>query len=114
MTVFDTEPNAKREMFGWMNWRNRGYTIALEPDEATFKKACELIETKYPYLKKEPILEDVDGSLIQVYYVGGHKLLVDNDYEIGCISVDSEIPLDIPRILEYNPGKLKQRHSERK
>jgi hypothetical protein len=84
-----------------------GYTVALEPNKAVFYMICGLIEKKCANLQKEQMLEDVDGSLIQVFNSDGYMIRVDNDHEVGCVSVESEIPLDIPHIHEYNAGNLK-------
>ena len=44
------------------------YTVAKEADNKAFLNACAKIEKELKPLKKEKLLIDVDGSLIQVYY----------------------------------------------
>ena len=43
------------------------YTICDSPSESYFQKQCSALEKKMEGLKKEPLLEDVDGSLTQIY-----------------------------------------------
>lgn len=66
------------------------YTISREADNKAFLKACSIIENGLKPLRKENILIDVDGSLIQVYYVDNQKIKVLNDYEVDAVYVQSE------------------------
>ena len=48
------------------------------------------IEKELKPLKKEKLLIDVDGSLIQVYYTDSKKIKVLNDYEVDAVYIESE------------------------
>lgn len=80
------------------------YTIAKEVDDVAFKKTCKAIETSGLNFVKSNLLEDVDGTLIQVYKMDGKEIKVMNDYEIDAMYVDSDISLDnipLDYILKY-------------
>lgn len=79
------------------------YTTCLEPSNAEFKKACMQIESYIAYTQKEKLLIDVDGSLIQIYYVGDKSIKIYNDYWVSAVYVDSEIDLSgvIKGIVEF-------------
>ena len=66
------------------------YNISAEANEKDFKKACEKIENEFANIEKENILEDVDGSLIQIYTTPNGKIKVFNDYEVDAVYVDSD------------------------
>jgi len=70
------------------------YTVSMEPDEKVFKDACALIDSKVSYLKKERLLTDVDGSLIQVYDTANGKIKVLSDYDVYAVYVESSVDLD--------------------
>ena len=74
------------------------YTISNEPDNKLFLRVCEAIEKSVIGLTKEKILIDVDGSLFQQYNLLQGKIVVQNDYEVYALYVDSDI--DIADILE--------------
>ena len=42
---------------------------------------------------KEKLLIDVDGSLLQDYFINGKKIRVQNDCDVYSVYVDSEIDL---------------------
>ena len=44
------------------------YVIAKNVDRKAFDSACALIEAKIEGVRKEKLLEDVDGTLIQIYH----------------------------------------------
>ena len=69
------------------------YNISTEASEKDFKKACEKIENEFAHIKKENILEDVDGSLIQIYTTPNGKIKVFNDYEVDAVYIDSDVEL---------------------
>lgn len=69
------------------------YNIHKEADAEAFEKACARIEKGVPGIKKEKILVDVDGTLIQVYHTSEGKIEVVNDYEIDAVYADSTIDL---------------------
>ena len=70
------------------------YNIEKFADEKAFVRACSMIEAGVSNLKKEKLLEDVDGTLIQIYKVAGGEIVVYNDYEIDAVFVNSDIDLD--------------------
>ena len=55
------------------------YTLAMEIDNQVFRCACRKIENAFPSAKKEELLIDVDGSMIQNYYIEGRKIRVVDD-----------------------------------
>ena len=60
------------------------YGIYPRPDEKLFYAQCET---------KKPLLEDVDGTLIQIYvYPRGH-VIIKNDEMLGDVHVESEFDL---------------------
>lgn len=48
----------------------------------------------YPRSDKGDLLEDVDGSQIQVYAKDGAKILVHNSEYVGVLYIESEIELE--------------------
>ena len=69
------------------------YNIEKFADEKAFLRACSMIEAGVGNLEKEKLLEDVDGTLIQIYKVAGGEIVVFNDYEIDAVFVDSDVDL---------------------
>lgn len=69
------------------------YAICNIPDEELFYKQCAALEKNIPELMKEPLLEDVDGSLTQVYKKDGKKISVHNSEYVGSLYIDSEVEL---------------------
>ncbi len=69
------------------------YSICTEPDHRIFKKQCEAIEKYIPNIRKADLLEDVDGSVTQIYLLEKKRITVHNSYYIGAVYVDSEIEL---------------------
>ncbi|WMI81837.1 hypothetical protein [Anaerotignum sp. MB30-C6] len=70
------------------------YTICNMPDEEIFFKQCSALEKNVPNLVKKDLLEDVDGSLTQIYEKDGSKITVHNSEYIGALYVESEIELE--------------------
>lgn len=70
------------------------YIIEKEADNKAFFNACAKIEKEVKPLKKEKLLVDVDGSLIQVYYTDNKKIKVLNDYEVDAVYIKSEKELN--------------------
>lgn len=66
------------------------YNIAKNADQKAFFSTCDLIETKVKDFTKEDLLEDVDGTQIQIYNTPEGKIKVFNDYEVDAVYVDSE------------------------
>lgn len=71
------------------------YNIAKNASRASFEEVCTRIEAQYPNIEKEPIIEDVDGTQIQIYYLQRQKVKVINDYEVDAVYIDSDIELKI-------------------
>jgi len=69
------------------------YNICTVADKEVFKKQRAALEKHIPNLKKEQLLEDVDGSETQIYYLNDKKITVHNSYYIDAVYVDSEIYL---------------------
>ena len=69
------------------------YNIETVADNAAFKRACAQIEAKMSGLKKADLLIDVDGSLVQVYNAKDGEIVVQNDYLVDAVYVDSEVDL---------------------
>ena len=69
------------------------YNISKTADAEAFRKVCANIESKVRNAKKEELLIDVDGTLIQIYNIDIGRIKVVNDYEIDAVYVDSVICL---------------------
>ena len=69
------------------------YTVAKNADKAVFLSTCSLIQMFLKKYKKEKLLQDVDGTTIQIYRTKNGKVKVVNDYEVDAVYVDSEINL---------------------
>ena len=69
------------------------YTVKKTADEKAFFLACRAIEREVSGLRKERLLEDVDGTQIQIYYAPKGEIKVVNDYEVDAVYVDSEVRL---------------------
>lgn len=73
------------------------YNIAKSADKSSFNHTCSLIESKLENIKKNELLEDVDGTQIQLYNTPNGKIKIFNDYEVDAVYIDSEI--DLSKIL---------------
>ena len=70
------------------------YNIMKQADEKIFYNICKRIEAGIENVEKKQLLEDVDGTLVQLYDIGGKEIKVVNDIEVDAVYVDSEIPLN--------------------
>ena len=70
------------------------YNICTEADRDIFIKQCKALEKHIPNLVKDKLLEDVDGSETQIYFLDGKKIVVHNSYYIGAVYIKSEIELE--------------------
>jgi len=70
------------------------YNIHKEASNKEFKSACVKIEKAFENAKKDNMLVDVDGSLVQSYWVDGKEIRILNDYEVDAVYAKSEIELD--------------------
>lgn len=66
------------------------YNISKNANLKAFVSTCALIESKVKDFTKEKLLEDVDGTQIQIYNSSEGKIKVFNDYEVDAVYVDSE------------------------
>ena len=66
------------------------YNISKTADNRLFKEVCAVIEKTIPIIEKEPLLMDVDGTLIQIYAVMDGKIKVINDYEVDAVYVEED------------------------
>ncbi len=69
------------------------YSICTEPDEEIFFKQCKALEKHVPNIRKDSLLDDVDGGKTQIYMCGDSKITVHNSYYIGAVYVNSDIEL---------------------
>lgn len=69
------------------------YTVSKIASKKDFAEVCRQIESHFKGICKDKILEDVDGSTIQIYHTGKARIKVYNDYEVDAVYVDSEIDL---------------------
>ena len=53
-----------------------------------------VLETHLPHLVKDELLEDVDGSLMQRYWLDGKMIRVYNSNDIRSVYIDSEVELE--------------------
>lgn len=69
------------------------YTICNQADEELFNKQCAALEKNIHPLEKENILDDVDGSKIQIYHHNGNEIKVINSLYTNDLTIESEIEL---------------------
>ena len=69
------------------------YNIAKQADEKTFRGICEQIEEGIKNVERKNLLEDVDGTQIQLYMIHGKEIKVVNDVEVDAVYIDSEMDL---------------------
>lgn len=70
------------------------YTICTTFDSEIFYRQCAALEKHIPGLKKKDrLLEDVDGSLLQKYIHEKGEVIVCNDAPIDVVYVDSDFDL---------------------
>ncbi len=70
------------------------YNICTEADRDIFIKQCKALEKHIPNLVKDKLLEDVDGSETQIYFLDGKEITVHNSYYIGAVYIKSEVELE--------------------
>ena len=69
------------------------YGIYPRIDKNLFYKQCEILEEKMPGFVKKTLLEDVDGTLLQIYTYPRGRVIVKNDEMLGDVHVESEFDL---------------------
>jgi hypothetical protein len=70
------------------------YNIAKNADQKAFNRVCSVIEANVKGIVKKPVLNDVDGTQIQIYDTHDGRIKVVNDYEVDAVYIDSDIKLD--------------------
>lgn len=70
------------------------YTLCPEISNEVFIDTCQKIEQRWPEFRKERLLIDVDGTVLQIYYQGQNEVVVYNDVEVGAVYIESDIDLD--------------------
>lgn len=70
------------------------YMICDAPNEEIFYKQCDALEKNIKEIDKKELLEDVDGSKIQVYFYKCKKIKVINSYYENELFVESNIELE--------------------
>ncbi|MEG1501586.1 MAG: hypothetical protein RR396_06470 [Clostridiales bacterium] len=69
------------------------YTLCGYNNNDIFYGACKKIEQAILDIKKEKLLIDVDDSLLQKYILDGKRIIVQNDFEVGAVYIQSDIDL---------------------
>ena len=69
------------------------YTISNEANQKLFEQTCNKLEELYPEITFVKQIVDVDGSVVSVYSLDGREVVVENDYEIYAVYIDSQIEL---------------------
>ena len=70
------------------------YTVKTNADNEAFKKACAKIEEHIKPIKKDKLLIDVDGSLVQTYHTSKDEIDVFNDYDVDAVYIESSVNLN--------------------
>lgn len=70
------------------------YSICSVADDVLFYRQCKALERHIPGLYKAELLEDVDGTLVQIYQHFHGKLIVKNDIQVDALYIDSEFDID--------------------
>jgi len=69
------------------------YDLYYKNDNAKFFELCELIEKEFPEYHKYKLLHDVDGSLVQPYFMGDKQITIINGIDWGYIFARANIDL---------------------
>lgn len=69
------------------------YAICNQFAPDIFKKQCVAIEKNIPDLEKDELLKDVDGSTYQRYIHKKGEIIVDNNYYMNELNVESDFDL---------------------
>lgn len=69
------------------------YNIFPQNSNDVFNDVCKLLSQKLTGFKKQEMLVDVDGSMVQTFKKGNAEVDVYDDYAIGAIYVKSNINL---------------------
>jgi len=69
------------------------YNICNQADPKLFEKQCRALELNIPNLQVDDLLEDVDGTLIQIYHHRSGVIKVINDMQVDALYVISDFNL---------------------
>lgn len=75
------------------------YTISKIANNEDFLVTSNIIESFISNFEKCELLIDVDGSLFQKYIIHSGEIIVQSDYDVDAVYVDSEI--EIPDLTKY-------------
>ena len=70
-----------------------GDLICNQFDADVFRKQCKAIEERFPKIEKAPLVEDVDGSLYQLYHHENGDVYISNDYMGNYVYLESDFDL---------------------
>lgn len=70
------------------------YLICNIADKETFKRQCLALEKNIKELRKDKQLVDVDGSIIQSYFLDDKKVTVYNSFYLNEVYIQSEFDLE--------------------
>lgn len=69
------------------------YTICTAANKEIFYKQCKALEKNISGIKKDELLQDVDDTLIQKYFLNGKEIVVYNDIDADAVYVESDVEL---------------------
>lgn len=70
------------------------YVVCNTFDKTRFARQCEILEENVEIIGKNDLLEDVDGSQVQIYKLqNDKKIRVENDAIFG-VNIESDIQLE--------------------
>ena len=72
-----------------------GYTIADAADRKVFEDAIPFIIEELHFKPSRDYPEDVDGSIKKEFISDDGKLILENDAQVGCVDIISDIELPI-------------------
>lgn len=68
------------------------YTLSTEYDPAIFKKTAATLDSALK-MRKEPLIRDVDDTLVQRYTDGENTVVLRADVEVDATYIESDINL---------------------
>ena len=69
------------------------YNISPNINKEAFYNTCKLIEENVKDIIEAEYGEDVDGTQIKLYSTEYGQIVIFNDYEVGAVYIESQIPL---------------------
>ena len=70
------------------------YNVCDQANEELFHKQCAALVKYIPGLEPERLLQDVDGTLIQMYHHKRGEIKVVNDRDTWALYIDSDFDID--------------------